>query len=271
MTEEVEKMDSVSEQSAEKSVKKTEKAGTKAIFPEVLPECIKCKSKKSDFWTRVDNGVECNDCQLAEVLKEAEQNSSSSKLSSQESGNGSTTSSMLRMPTRKSTRNTRNTRSKQNPYAYPRPVAPKGKGRRAMFKKTSYKAPTAVATPMTKDFVFYKGSYFQVGDIVSMRDVDGGVYYAQIRGLLQDQYCEKSAAVTWLLPTTASPHPDDGFDPQTYTLGMEEDLPRKLECMEFVMHAPSDYFRALNAPYPTIGRQPEAGFVWTSLRYVSRT
>ncbi|KAF4527997.1 hypothetical protein B566_EDAN012404, partial [Ephemera danica] len=204
MSKEEDKMDTVSEQPPEKSTKKTEKAGTKAIFPEVLPECIKCKSKKSDFWTRVDNGVECNDCQLAEVLKEAEQNSSSSKLSSQESGNGSTTSSMMRMPTRKSTRNTRNTRSKQNPYAYPRP---------------SYKAPTAVATPVTKDFVFYKGSYFQVGDIVSMRDVDGGVYYAQIRGLLQDQYCEKSAVVTWLLPTTASPHPEDGFDPQTYTLG----------------------------------------------------
>lgn len=65
------------------------------------------------------------------------------------------------------------------------------------------KAPTATATPVTSNFVFYKGTYFQVGDVVSMQDVDGGVYYAQIRGLLTDQYCEKSAAVTWLLPTTA--------------------------------------------------------------------
>ena len=65
------------------------------------------------------------------------------------------------------------------------------------------KAPTATATTVTSDFVFYKGSYFQVGDIVSMQDEDGGIYYAQIRGLLTDQYCEKSAAVTWLLPTTA--------------------------------------------------------------------
>lgn len=31
---------------------------------------------------------------------------------------------------------------------------------------------------------------------------DDGIYYAQIRGFLEDQYCEKSAAVTWLLPTT---------------------------------------------------------------------
>lgn len=65
------------------------------------------------------------------------------------------------------------------------------------------KAPTATATPVTNNFVFYKGTYFQVGDVVSMQDVDGAIYYAQIRGLLTDQYCEKSAAVTWLLPTTA--------------------------------------------------------------------
>lgn len=36
-----------------------------------------------------------------------------------------------------------------------------------------------------------------------MQDVEGGIYYAQIRGLLTDQYCEKSAAITWLLPTTS--------------------------------------------------------------------
>lgn len=64
------------------------------------------------------------------------------------------------------------------------------------------KAPTATATPVTSSYVFYKGTYFQVGDIVSMQDIDGGIYYAQIRGLLIDQYCEKSAAITWLLPTT---------------------------------------------------------------------
>lgn len=65
------------------------------------------------------------------------------------------------------------------------------------------KAPTATATPITSNFVFYKGTYFQIGDVVSLQDVDGGIYYAQIRGLLTDQYCEKSAAITWLLPTTA--------------------------------------------------------------------
>jgi hypothetical protein len=48
-------------------------------------------------------------------------------------------------------------------------------------------------------------------------DEEGGIYYAQIRGFLQDQYCEKSAVITWLIPTTGSPK--DKFDPSTYILG----------------------------------------------------
>ena len=59
--------------------------------------------------------------------------------------------------------------------------------------------------------------YYQVGDIVSLVDDEGDVYYAQIRGFLQDQYYEKSAVITWLLPTSASSK--EGFDPSTYILG----------------------------------------------------
>ena len=41
-----------------------------------------------------------------------------------------------------------------------------------------------------------------LGDIVSVEDIDdGSVYYAQLRGFLTDQYCEKSGVITWLLPT----------------------------------------------------------------------
>ena len=39
--------------------------------------------------------------------------------------------------------------------------------------------------------------------------VEGGTFYAQLRGFLTDQYCEKSAVITWLLPTTNSPPPDE--------------------------------------------------------------
>jgi len=97
-----------------------------------------------------------------------------------------------------------------------------------------------------------------------MVDVEGGTYYAQIRGFLQDQYCEKSAAITWLLPTQASPK--DHFNPSTYILGPEEDNPRKLNCMTFICNCPSDYFNVKDYPCPPITEPTnEVGICWTSL------
>lgn len=61
----------------------------------------------------------------------------------------------------------------------------------------------------------------QVGDVVSMLDEYSDTYYAQIRGFLTDQYCEKSAVVTWLLPTKFSPPPKKAFDPATYVIGTD--------------------------------------------------
>jgi len=48
-------------------------------------------------------------------------------------------------------------------------------------------------------------------------DDDDNLYYAQIRGFLQDQYYEKSAVLTWLLPTKQSNK--SMFNPATYILG----------------------------------------------------
>ena len=70
--------------------------------------------------------------------------------------------------------------------------------------------------------------YYQVGDIVSLVSLEGGVYYGQLRCLLQDQYCEKSAVITWLLPTADSPPPEQGFDPSTYTIGESDCGPAAL-------------------------------------------
>lgn len=63
-----------------------------------------------------------------------------------------------------------------------------------------------------------QGSYLKAGDIVSVQDIDGDVYFAQIRGLLIDQYCEKSAVLTWLVPTEQT-DVSQGFDPLTFTYG----------------------------------------------------
>ncbi|XP_024935906.1 GATA zinc finger domain-containing protein 1 [Cephus cinctus] len=218
------------------------------------PECVRCGVRETPLWHATDAGNLCNRC-----LEDEKSVGTNGNLKSEEDEkNGSA------KPSRKSTRVTRYCKPKSNA---PLKIIPKGKGRRHIFKKTPIKAPAAVATPVTSDFVFYKGSYFQVGDIVSMKDIDGGIYYAQIRGLLTDQYCEKSAAVTWLLPTTASPPPEDGFSPETYMIGPEEDLPRKLESMEFVMHAPSDYYKLKNSPYPPPLTETGTGYIWTSLRH----
>lgn len=65
-----------------------------------------------------------------------------------------------------------------------------------------------------------QGQQYRIGDIVSVRGTDLCVYYAQIKGLMIDEYCEKSVSITWLLPTqTKSAFTREGFDPMTYIIG----------------------------------------------------
>ena len=57
---------------------------------------------------------------------------------------------------------------------------------------------------------------YRIGDVVSVLDVEGGIYYAKIRGFLRDQYAQTFAVLTWLLPTQADPK---HFDPSHFMLG----------------------------------------------------
>ena len=67
-------------------------------------------------------------------------------------------------------------------------------------KKTVYKI--AVDSLQIDYYINIILDFYFLGDIVSVEDVDdGSVYYAQLRGFLTDQYCEKSGVITWLLPT----------------------------------------------------------------------
>lgn len=50
-----------------------------------------------------------------------------------------------------------------------------------------------------------------------------------------------------------------------FVLGPEEDLPRKMEYLEFVCHAPSEYFKSRSSPFPTIPIRPEKGYIWTHI------
>nr|CAD7432287.1 unnamed protein product [Timema monikensis] len=152
----------------------------------------------------------------------------------------------------------RSKRLKHSTLATPKEFNPRGKGQRAVGveKKTHLKASDAVDTPYYNENVYCNGTYFQVGDIVSMVGQDNRIYYAQLRGFLTNQYCEKSTVITWIVPTHASPPPTWGFDPDTYVFAYDEETPRKLDTMTFVMHAPNDYFKVKQSPYPPSNPQP---------------
>uniref|UniRef100_T1J4H0 GATA zinc finger domain-containing protein 1 n=1 Tax=Strigamia maritima TaxID=126957 RepID=T1J4H0_STRMM len=225
----------------------------------VKHQCASCNSDVSAIWRKNEKGeVLCNSCLIKCQTANTTTNADTSIVPKKENGNSSNGNTIV---LRKSTR----TRShKHKVQSQNKSGSLKGKGRRIIFKKSATKAPTAVATPVTTDCVFHKGTYFKIGDIVSLMDMSGDIYFAQVRGLLQDQFCEKSAVITWLLPTMYSARTDQ-FDPSSYILGPEEDLPRKLDCMEFVCHAPSEYFRSNDSPYATKSSKPDMCFIWTRI------
>ncbi|XP_050067421.1 uncharacterized protein LOC126556238 [Anopheles maculipalpis] len=149
----------------------------------------------------------------------------------------------------------------------------RSKSRRTFMKKVPIKSPQEIASTKTVSKVQDDNTWYQLGDIVSIVDTQDNTYYAQIRGLLVDAYNEKSAVITWLLPTTASPPPNEAFDPATYLAGPDEDLPRRLTYMNFVMHAPSNYYSDRNNPYPRPERfgpsnttqSDNRNYVWASI------
>ena len=48
-------------------------------------------------------------------------------------------------------------------------------------------------------------------------------------------------------------------------IGPEEELPRPMDCFEFVCHAPSEYYRSKSTPCPTIPSKPEIGYICTPM------
>ncbi|KAH9514299.1 GATA zinc finger domain-containing protein 1 [Bulinus truncatus] len=240
----------------------------------IKPICSSCKITSSPIWRKGLRGeVFCNSCGLKQLSGQYVGNNLNSKTDivaigitngSAKASNGSSAASGSNNNVPVLRKSLRIKPAKKTAQSSNKNVSTKGKGRRIIFKKNQpLKAPAAVATVITGECVFHKDQYYQVGDVVSLVDHDGGLYYAQLRGFLSDQYNEKSAVITWLLPTTNSP--PNRFDPNTYILGPEEELPRKLEFMEFVCHAPSDYFRAKDAPYKTVDPEPKLCYIWTSI------
>lgn len=246
--------------------------------PKVQPKCVQCEKTETPMWRNTENGQLCQEChdqstnQIKTEPAETE-NTEESSNGNDKSTAKTTTTNENEKKLRKSTRATRfKTKGGQSGQAAKN--VPKGRSRRNIFKKTPFKTPIVQASTHTTDCVFYKGSYIQVGDIVSLMDSDHNVYYAQIRGLLVDTYCEKSAFLTWLIPTQVSPNPNDCFDPSTYLIGPDEEHPRKLSCLEFVMHAPSNYYYDKTTPFPPPDSMDydtkPGGYLWTNLHPVER-
>ncbi|XP_067634577.1 GATA zinc finger domain-containing protein 1 [Eurosta solidaginis] len=260
------------------------------------PRCVECQKTETLLWRQVGNG-EGKICQACYEIKDSkylvesnaavgdkinEELKTKAQKDLKDFSENKTVIGSDEKKLRKSTRSTRfkakasNTSVSTTSTNYNAPGAPnnskaqsKGRNRRNIFKKFPFKTPVAQATTHIVDSVFYKGSYLQIGDIVSLMDDQQNVYYAQIRGLLVDNYCEKSAFLTWLIPTQASPDPRDGFDPASYLIGPDEELSRKLSALQFIMHAPSNYYYDRTTPFPL----PDAmeidgktkGFIWTTL------
>ncbi|XP_068013112.1 GATA zinc finger domain-containing protein 1 isoform X2 [Melanerpes formicivorus] len=210
------------------------------------PTCSVCRSTSSSMWKKGGQGeILCNNC-TARSAPPGPASFATTSAAAQHSNGGGGGGKQSKQEIHRRSARLRNTKYKSAPAAEKKPI----------------KAPESVSTIITAESIFYKGVYYQIGDVVSVVDEqDGKTYYAQIRGFIQDQYCEKSAALTWLIPTQASPK--DCFDPASYIIGPEEDLPRKMEYLEFVCHAPSEYFKSRSSPFPTVPTRPEKGYIWT--------
>ncbi|XP_065367498.1 GATA zinc finger domain-containing protein 1 [Calliphora vicina] len=265
--------------------------------PKPSPTCVECKKTESLLWRSVENGQICQACfelreaKDSDMVKSVEvsedKKAKTNKDVKEETKNDKkeTTSTLgeergTRL--RKSTRATRfktklntsqsstsNGNGEKSTGSGSSKQQTKGRNRRSLFKRMPFKTPLAQATTHSVESIFHKGSYLQVGDIVSLVDNEDNVYYAQVRGLLIDNYCEKSAFLTWLIPTQESPDPKDGFDAATYLIGPDEELSRKLSCLEFVMHAPSNYYLDRSTPYPLPDSMEydtkPGGYIWTTL------
>eukprot|EP00058_Branchiostoma_floridae_P027491 XP_002612982.1 hypothetical protein BRAFLDRAFT_74772 [Branchiostoma floridae] len=246
----------------------------------VRPCCSTCKTTDSPMWRRNEFGdVLCNSCSLKQLQLSA-------APPAQENGDSNNTTQPLqhqngnkaeKIQLRKSMR-VRSAKTKALQQTGKGTVT-KGKSRRIIFKKNPLKAPAAVSTIVTSECFFYKGIYYQMGDIVSLMDHDGvstmhrlrvSCRTSTVRRVWSSHGCYQprpAPGITLTLPHTSSVSYvltvtllQEGFD-FFFACGPEEELPRLMDCVEFVCHAPSEYFKTKKSPHPTIPSRPETNYV----------
>jgi len=202
--------------------------------------CSECKATECVMWRKLSSEIICNMCHIKRI-----QNATQNGTKSAAAQNKAKEVQAVRMSKRKNKTN----KKFVNGY-YNERIIKNGnsKNRRTLFKKKPVKSPGEVAKIMTSSATYCNGLLYQVGDIVCTCDVEGGTFYAQIRGFLQNEYCEKSVVVTWLIPKVANP---SKFDPLLFVPALDEDHPRSMDCFDFVCRATTDLFksRVLHTPY----------------------
>ncbi|RNA25665.1 GATA zinc finger domain-containing 1 [Brachionus plicatilis] len=228
-------------------------------------KCDACKTNFSPFWRRVTrNKIVCNDCffekaylilfdddHLSKRIKLDSSSSSSSKQTVKNKNKKTLGNQKLKGKPASNRPLTRTNKTQLSSCSLNEDMPRKSarlnqesesdcSRRNKLFKsRPPVRNQIFVSKINTSDYVFHRGFYMQVGDIVALRDKDDleNIYFAQIRAFLSDQYGQKSAVITWLIPVSENflqiRYLKD-FDPSLFELGPAEDFPRSLDCMEFV-------------------------------------
>ena len=210
------------------------------------PTCSYCDANKSVIWRKDGSGdCICHKCFVNKKSRSEESNA----IGNRAKANG--------IKSCKSNARNKSVRNK---------VFPKGKSRRSAFKaKHVAKTESSGSTITTSDFIIHQGQYFQRGDVVSVIDADDHrTYYAQCNAFMTNEFCEKFLSITWLLPIKKL-EPNCSFQPSLFYLGPSDELIRNMNCVEFVCHAPTDYFKPENSIFSTIPNALEKGYVTVNM------
>uniref|UniRef100_A0A915HMY4 GATA zinc finger domain-containing protein 1 n=1 Tax=Romanomermis culicivorax TaxID=13658 RepID=A0A915HMY4_ROMCU len=115
----------------------------------------------------------------------------------------------------------------------------KSKGKKSARKQSFPQRSTCreVVETKTVTSLWHNGSILKLDDIIrAMDETDNLYYYAQIRGLVRDGFCNRFAALTWLLPKRpfAPYESSTRFDRSHFVLGPEDETLYDLNALEYV-------------------------------------
>ena len=203
---------------------------------EVTSNCIKCKEclvEDTRMWHKDCGEFICHFCHVKKMIKFKKDKQYLSIDNISENNKSS-----FQMKSRMKIRNTSIEKAVRNKSI--------NKNKDMLKSKKDHGPITGKSEDKTCSAIFYKGDYFQVGDIISIIDqTNRSTYFAQCTAFMVDIFAQKSVSYQWLLPT--EPLKDDSkFVPGKFRLGPTDNLFHDMESIKFVCSAPSDYYKPLS-------------------------